>query len=343
MYSTFFGLKERPFQLVPNPVYLYLSRGHQEALAHLRYAVEHGDGFVEIIGEVGTGKTTLCRVFLENLHARIKAAYIFNPKLDAIQLLKAINDEFSISSTAGTTKELIDRLNHYLIEKKAAGNKVVIVIDEAQNLSKDVLEQLRLLSNLETTRSKLLQIVLVGQPELRKILNSHALRQLNQRITLRCTLAPLTQDESQQYIFHRIHIAAVHPVISFTHNALKKIWRHSRGIPRRINIVCDRALLTAFTRDRHKITGPIVDLAIKELKGQEGKYAFWLDKYRMVMIGILIGVFLMALGLYAAGYFQQRVTKTSRSEQVGAGDTRPGNNGEASGTKRFAIPPLNRP
>ena len=302
MYSTFFGLKERPFQLVPNPAYLYLSRSHQEALAHLRYAIQHGDGFVEIIGEVGTGKTTLCRVFLESLHARVKAAYIFNPKLDAVQLLKAINDEFVISSAADTTKELIDQLNQYLIDKKAAGDKVVIVIDEAQNLSKDVLEQLRLLSNLETTRSKLLQIILVGQPELRKILNSHALRQLNQRITLRCSLAPLTLAESQQYIFHRIHIAASNPLISFTPNALKKIWRYSRGIPRRINIVCDRALLTAFTSDRHKIDGQIAGSAIKELKGQEGKFVFWPGKYRTAVIGILIGVILGMLGLYATGH-----------------------------------------
>jgi general secretion pathway protein A len=342
VYSTFFGLKERPFQLVPNPVYLYLSRGHQEALAHLRYAVEHGDGFVEIIGEVGTGKTTLCRVFLENLHPRVKAAYIFNPKLNAIQLLKAINDEFGISSSADTTKELIDRLNQYLINRKAADNKVVIVIDEAQNLPKDVLEQLRLLSNLETTRSKLLQIVLVGQPELHKILNSHGLRQLNQRITLRCTLTPLTQVESQQYIFHRIHLAATHPLISFTPNALKKIWRHSHGIPRRINILCDRALLTAFTRDCHKITGKIVDLALKELSGQDNQFAFWSHKYRMMVIGILIGVILGVLGLFASGYVQRWITAVSISKQDNS-PSGPVGDAEGVGTKRFTMPPSNRP
>ena len=342
MYSTFFGLKERPFQLVPNPVYLYLSRGHQEALAHLRYAVEHGDGFVEIIGEVGTGKTTLCRVFLENLHSRVKAAYIFNPKLNAIQLLKAINDEFGISSSADSTKALIDHLNQYLIKRKAAGNRVVIVIDEAQNLSKDVLEQLRLLSNLETTRSKLLQIVLVGQPELRKILNSHALRQLNQRITLRCTLTPLTQAESQQYIFHRIHIAATHPLISFTPNALKKIWRYSRGIPRRINILCDRALLTAFTRDGHKIHGKIVDLAIKELSSQDNRFTFWSHKYRMTVIGILIGLFLGVLGLFASGYIHGWITSVSTPEQEN-NPSGPVGDKEGAGTKRFTISPSNRP
>ncbi len=173
MYNSFYGFKERPFQLVPNPAYLYLSRSHEEAMAHLVYAISQGDGFVEITGEVGTGKTTLCRAVLENLDEHTEAAYIFNPKLDSLQLLKAINDEFGVASSGSSVKDLIDVLNAFLIKKKMEGTKVVLIIDEAQNLNKDVLEQLRLLSNLETTTSKLIQIILVGQPELGEMLDSH--------------------------------------------------------------------------------------------------------------------------------------------------------------------------
>ena len=176
MYQRFFDLRERPFKLVPNPAYLFLSRCHEEALAHLTYAVTQGDGFVTVIGEVGTGKTTLCRTFLESLDEQVEAAFIFNPKLDALQLLKSINDELGIDSTPDNTKDLIDRLNRFLIAQRAAGKSVILVIDEAQNLSKEVLEQLRLLSNLETTADKLLQILLVGQPELAEVLDAHDMR-----------------------------------------------------------------------------------------------------------------------------------------------------------------------
>jgi len=167
MYNTFFGFKEKPFQLVPNPAYLFLSKSHEEALAHLSYAVSQGDGFVEITGEVGTGKTTLCRVFLENLDRNIEAAYIFNPLPDAVQLLKTINEEFGIPAASDNRKELIDILNTFLMKKKAEGRRIILLVDESQNLSKEVLEQLRMLSNLETTTSKLLQIILVGQPDAR--------------------------------------------------------------------------------------------------------------------------------------------------------------------------------
>jgi general secretion pathway protein A len=219
MYKNFFGFKERPFKLVPNPAYLFLSKSHEEALAHLTYAMTQGDGFVEITGEVGTGKTTLCRAFLENLDENTEAAYIFNPKMDAIQLLKAVNDEFGISSDSDNTKGLIDTLNAFLIEKKTEGKNVILLIDEAQNLTEDVLEQLRLLSNLETTRHKLLQIILVGQPELGEKLDSHELRQLAQRINLRCQLLPLNYKEVRGYIQHRINIASRKPGINFSRAA----------------------------------------------------------------------------------------------------------------------------
>jgi general secretion pathway protein A len=265
MYNKYFGFKEKPFKLVPNPEYLFLSKSHEEALAHLSFAIYHGDGFVEIIGEVGTGKTTLCRVFLENLDKSIEAAYIFNPKLDALQLLKAINDEFGIDSAPDNTKDLIDRLNSFLINKKSAGQKVLVLIDEAQNLSLEVLEQLRLLSNLETTQEKLLQIILVGQPELGEMLSSHQLRQLGQRITINCQLTPLTFSETKDYIKHRIALASHRAGPPFDNISLRAIYEYSRGVPRLINIACDRALLNAFSRNSFKITGAITKEAIREL------------------------------------------------------------------------------
>jgi len=265
MYNKFFAFKEKPFKLVPNPEYLFLSKSHEEALAHLTYAISHGDGFVEITGEVGTGKTTLCRVFLENLDKSIEAAYIFNPKLDALQLLKAINDEFGIDSRGDNTKDLIDTLNVFLIEKKAAGQKVLVLIDEAQNLSLEVLEQLRLLSNLETTQEKLLQIILVGQPELGDMLSSHQLRQLGQRITINCNLAPLTFQETKDYIRHRISLASHRAGPPFDKSSYRAIYEYSKGVPRLINIACNRVLLNAFSRNSFKITGAITKEAIKEL------------------------------------------------------------------------------
>ncbi len=268
MYEKFFGFRERPFQLVPNPAYLFLSRSHEEALAHLRYAVSQGDGFVEITGEVGTGKTTLCRVFLGNLGESVEAAYIFNPMLDAIQLLKTVNDEFGIPSATDSVKELIDTLNIFLMEKKRAGKQVILLIDESQNLGRDVLEQLRLLSNLETDTSKLIQIILVGQPELREKLDAPELRQLSQRITLSCHLTPLDYSETRAYILHRIHIAAQKTGVRFSRSAFKTIYRYSGGIPRLINIACDRAMLTAFSLNRLSITGRIARTAVQELAGR---------------------------------------------------------------------------
>ncbi len=265
MYNKYFGFKEKPFKLVPNPEYLFLSKSHEEALAHLSFAIYHGDGFVEIIGEVGTGKTTLCRVFLENLDKSIEAAYIFNPKLDALQLLKAINDEFGIDSAPDNTKDLIDRLNSFLINKKSAGQKVLVLIDEAQNLSLEVLEQLRLLSNLETTQEKLLQIILVGQPELSELLSSYQLRQLGQRITINYQLTPLTFSETKDYIKYRIALASHRAGPPFDNASLRAIYNYSRGVPRLINIACDRALLNAFSRNSFKITGAITREAIREL------------------------------------------------------------------------------
>ncbi len=265
MYEKFFGFTERPFQLVPNPAYMFLSRSHEEALAHLTYAMTQGDGFVEITGEVGTGKTTLCRVFLDSLGDEVEAAYIFNPMLTAVELLRAINDEFGIPSGADGAKELIDELNDFLMQRRREGKKVLLLIDEAQNLNRDVLEQLRLLSNLETNTSKLLQIILVGQPELRDLLDSHDLRQLRQRITLSCHLAPLDFPETIAYIRHRIRIASRRDPVIFSRSAAAAVYRYSGGTPRRINIVSDRSMLTAFSRNKQKISGKIARAAVREL------------------------------------------------------------------------------
>ena len=290
MYEKFFGFREKPFKLVPNPAYLFLSKSHEEALAHLNYALAQGDGFVEITGEVGTGKTTLCRAFLENLDSSTVAAYIFNPKLGPKQLIKTINDELGIPYDADNTKDLIDKLNAFLMRKKSEGKKVILLIDEAQNLSKNVLEQLRLLSNLETSQDKLLQIILVGQPELSDMLDSHELRQLGQRITLRYHLTPLSFPETVEYIKYRINIAARKAGVKIDRTAFRRIYRYSRGIPRVINIACDRALLTAFGLNQHKITGTTAQVSIQELstRGTVKRYDFAANRKNLAVIAVLV-------------------------------------------------------
>lgn len=265
MYSSYFGLKEKPFKLVPNPEFLFLGKCHEEVLAHLTYATVQGDGFVAITGEVGTGKTTLCRTFLEDLDQDVEAAFIFNSKLDATGLLKAIHKELGILTIANGPVELTQDLNDYLVEKKSKGKSVILLIDEAQNLAKDTLEQLRLLSNLETTRSKLLQIVLVGQPELREILDSYEMRQLKQRINLNYHMRPMTQQETYDYITHRVNVALRKSKSLFTPAAMKLVYRFSLGIPRLINILCDRALLVAFSLERKNVTPASINAAIEEL------------------------------------------------------------------------------
>jgi general secretion pathway protein A len=304
MYKFFFGFRENPFKLVPNPAYLFLSKSHEEALAHLTYAVSQGEGFMEITGEVGTGKTTLCRAFLENLDRDTTAAYIFNPNLNSMQLLKAINDEFGISSNAKNVKDLIDKLNAFLIEQKSKGKKTILLIDEAQNLTNEVLEQLRLLSNLETTKDKLLHIILVGQPELDEKLNSYELRQLEQRISLSCRLIPLNLKEIQNYIQHRIHVASEKTDIRFDSAAYRLIYKYSRGVPRLINIVCDRALLTAFGLDQHKITKGIVGAAIKELTNKENMDGKGFGKWTKAMLFFFIlSLICVLLIFYRSGSF----------------------------------------
>lgn len=297
MYENFFGFTERPFQLVPNPAYLFLSKSHEEALAHLSYAASQGDGFVEITGEVGTGKTTLCRAFLEKLGPETEVAYIFNPKLTPVQLLKSINEELNIDSKAETTQELVVQLNKFLLHKKREGKSVILLIDEAQNLSRDTLEQLRLISNLETSTSKLIQIILVGQPELKQLLDSPTMRQLSQRIALSCHLRPLNLAETRAYIQHRLWVASRNAKSIITPWACLAVYRFSRGLPRLINIACDRALLTAFGLGISTVTRPIARKAILELSSRRRFRSRSMLRRESLgtLAGLTLGLFLLYL------------------------------------------------
>ena len=268
MYIGHFGLTEPPFSITPDPRYLYMSEAHREALAHLLYGIGEGGGFVQLTGEVGTGKTTLCRCLLEQLPARVDVAFILNPKLTDIELLATICDELRIPYPAGTTsrKVYVDALHQYLLDAHGRGHRTVLILDEAQDLAPDVLEQIRLLTNLETTTEKLLQIILIGQPELIRILDRDDLRQLSQRITARYHLRPFAEPDTRAYIAHRLEVAGAKEKI-VSDAATRAVHRASRGIPRLINSICDRALLGAFSQDQRRVTAPMVRRAAGEVLG----------------------------------------------------------------------------
>ncbi len=266
MYEAFFGFREKPFNLTPDPKFLYLSAKHNEAFAHLEFGLKQRGGFMAVTGEVGTGKTTLCRYFLERLDDDTVSAFILYPALGTTELLRSVNKDLGITSEGETDKSLIDSLHEFLLRSRAEGKNIVLVIDEAQNLSRDVLEQVRLISNLETDTEKLIQIVLIGQSELNDMLAQRDLRQLAQRVTARYHLTPLTRQDLTQYIRHRLAVAGGIGKVDFTAGALRGVHRYSKGIPRLINLVCDRALLAAFVADKNEVTGSIVRRAIKELE-----------------------------------------------------------------------------
>jgi len=339
MYNAYFGFKEKPFKLVPNPEYLFLSRSHEEALAHLNYAISQGDGFVEITGEVGTGKTTLCRAFLENLDENTIAAYIFNPKLGPKQLIKTINDEFGIRYDADNTKDLIDKLNAFLIQKKAERKRVIVLIDEAQNLSKIVLEQLRLLSNLETSREKLLQIILVGQPELAEMLDSHDLRQIGQRISLRYQITPLNFKDTRDYIQYRLNIASHQRTSIFDRGASRHIYTYSRGIPRLINIACDRALLTAFSLNRPTVTGQLARHAIKEMTGRGRPSSSYLIDGKKAL-GVFLILCALTFGLLYHKELSEKVATLFRKPAAETTAPAPPGAAPAPSSPAPAAPPL---
>jgi general secretion pathway protein A len=265
MYTEYFGLHEKPFELSPDPRYLFLSASHREALGHLIYGIEQREGFIAIIGEVGTGKTTLCRTLIQRLGNDCEVAFLFNPHLSPLELLKAINAEFGLSTFGHSMPELLEVLNEFLLDKKAQDRNVLLLVDEAQTLSTETLEQMRLLSNLETRTAKLLQIVLLGQPELGEKLESHELRQLRQRIAVRRHLGPLTAAETRDYVHHRLRIAAGGECRVFTDAALGVIHRASGGVPRLINVLCDRALLAAYGENAHQIGRSLAGRVAREV------------------------------------------------------------------------------
>jgi general secretion pathway protein A len=270
MYLPFFGLNEKPFAITPDPRYLYLSERHAEALAHLLYGINEAGGFVQLTGEVGTGKTTTIRSLLAQTPKNAEVALILNPRMTPPEFLLTICEELGIGvpdSAEHSLKDLVDILNDYLLKAHANGNRIVLVVDEAQNLAPEVLEQVRLLTNLETNTQKLLQIILIGQPELRELLARNELRQLAQRITGRYHLDPLSAAETAAYVRHRLRVAGATTDI-FTPPALSEIYRLSGGVPRVINVIADRALLGAYTQDRHRVASSLVRHAATEVFGK---------------------------------------------------------------------------
>lgn len=307
MYDEYFGLRETPFSIAPNPRFLFMSERHREALAHLVYGVSNDGGFILLTGEVGTGKTTISRCLLDQIPENSNIAMILNPKLLAGELLATICDELHIKYPEGndSIKVYIDYIFHYLLEQNAQGRKTVVIIEEAQNLTPDVLEQLRLLTNLETNQRKLMQIIMLGQPELLDILAQPELRQLEQRVTARYHLMPLTQKETLDYVNHRLGVAGARerdPI--FTVNALKQIYKYSEGVPRKINLLCDRALLGAYVHNEKIVDAKTVKQAAKEVAGRRNKTdkqkRFTTDMlaWSVVNLVFMIGVIILGYAIY---------------------------------------------
>ena len=298
MYLKHFNLSEWPFSITPDPRFLYMSQRHREALAHLLYGLGEGGGFVQLTGEVGTGKTTMSRCLLEKVPDNVDLALVLNPKVTSIELIATVCDELGIEyqEKDASIKMLTDILNHYLLEAHAKGRRTVLVIDEAQNLSADVLEQVRLLTNLETSTKKLLQIILIGQPELRTLLQREDMRQLAQRVTARYRLEPLTREETGAYIKHRLHVCGTTRPI-FSKSAVDRIYKLSGGIPRLINVLCDRALLGAYTEDKLQIDKKIVRFAANEVLADELQQSRTWPSPRL-LVGSVIMLILVSIVLY---------------------------------------------
>lgn len=323
MYCDFFGLDENPFSITPDPRYLYLSKRHREALAHLLFGIGAGGGFVQLTGEIGMGKTTLCRGLLDQIPENVDVALILNPRVTALELVASICDELHIAYPPETTslKVLIDALNRYLLDAHARGRRTVLIIDEAQNLSIEVLEQVRLLTNLETTKQKLLQIILIGQPELQALLEREALRQLAQRITARYHLAALAVDETGTYVQHRLHVAGQKGAL-FTPPALRQVHRLSGGIPRLINVICDRAMLGAYAIDKRRITRRMVRKAAREVFSR----AHWWRRnnvLRWVVASVALVAVAAAAWVYAPRHLEQTVKMPQPAHAVTAAPASP--------------------
>jgi general secretion pathway protein A len=346
MYNNYFGFQEKPFKLVPNPEYLFLSKTHEIALAHLTYSADQGDGFVVIIGEVGTGKTTLCRNYLEGLDDETDSAYIFNPHLEKNELLTGICHEYGIRTSEKGTKALLSILYEFLIKQNAAGRKVVLLIDEAQLLSIENLEMVRMFSNLETTKKKLLQIILVGQPELAGKLETYELRQLAQRISLNYELTPLSAEDTEAYIQHRIGVASNRYSQLFSPDACRLTYRYSKGIPRLINIAADRALLVAFSQNKPKVTKSVMKTAIAELLATTASYKEAKSK-RINFWGRVIGAAVLTLCVVVFVLYINDITpfKPSPADKPSPAENVPpdGNRGDTVEKNTFKVPFDSRP
>jgi general secretion pathway protein A len=329
MYQKFFGLQREPFSIAPDPRYLFMSARHREALAHLLYGVRAGGGFVLLTGEIGAGKTTVCRCFLEQVPRRCNVAYIFNPKQTALELLESICDEFRIprehaGSGTPTVKGHVDALNAFLLRTHAIGQNNVLVIDEAQMLSVDVLEQLRLLTNLETNERKLLQIILIGQPQLRALLARPELEQLAQRVIARYHLDALSARETAQYIHHRLAKAGLSRAVPFDAQAVERIHTLARGVPRRINLLCDRALLGAYATGKANVDQRIVEKAAAEVlgHGKRGRRRPWRMSARWQLpaalaLGLVLGAALFGAVSVALDTLRQPAAVAAAQRQAG--------------------------
>jgi general secretion pathway protein A len=303
MYESFYGLKENPFRVTPDPRFLYLGENHKEALAQLLYGVKESKGFIVITGEVGAGKTTLLYSLLERVsnNGHMKTAFLFNPKLEVNDFILYILRDLGLKVRRGTKGDYLQALHGYLLDAYKQDKKVVLIVDEAQGLKSELLEEIRLLSNLETSKSKLLQIVLVGQPELNKTLLDPDFRQLKQRINLRYHLSPLSEKETKEYIEKRLRIAGSNGAI-FTPKAIREIYRRAKGIPRVINILCDNTLLTAYALDQKVVDVKPVREAAKDLKLGRGISTAW----AWIRLPILIGAAVLFIGLWQAhGFFAE--------------------------------------
>jgi len=308
MYTSFFGLNEKPFSITPNPRYLYMSERHTEALAHLIYGIKDSGGFIQLTGEVGTGKTTLIRGLLQRLPDNADIALILNPQLSATEFLGAILEELGVDvpKQSDSRKALTAALNHYLLENYSKGRRTILIVDEAQNFAVDVLEQIRLLTNLETAKHKLLQITLIGQPELRTMLARTDLRQLAQRITARYHLEPLSQAETEEYVRHRLRVAGATRNI-FSGAACRELYRLSGGIPRIVNVLADRALLGAFTHEAVEVTPALVRKAASEVYGADSDSAGrWRIAARVAAVAGLAGLLIGAAVFTALRFVEQR-------------------------------------
>jgi general secretion pathway protein A len=331
MYAPYFGLKHEPFSIAPDPRYLFMSERHREALAHLLYGVNGGGGFVLLSGEIGAGKTTVCRCFLEQIPRRTNVAYIFNPKLTVTELLQSVCEEFGIPAPTlahaePTVKDYLDPLNEFLLKTHAVGQNNVLVIDEAQMLSSEVLEQLRLLTNLETNERKLLQIILIGQPELRDLVARPELEQLAQRVIARYHLGALTADETERYIRHRLSVAGMTSAMPFDTKAIARIHQLSRGVPRRINLLCDRALLGAYAGGRPQVDRAIVDTAAGEVFDKERPglaVRRRVDRRTAWGMAALAGAAVAAIGLVASGVADRGGAPAVAAASGAAGASRP--------------------